>query len=80
MSTLENVIRKIDRETKQRFKDTFESLNAGFQEFFPKLFGGGSATLQLTDDDLLLAGVTVMADRLGNETALFIFSLVEKKR
>ena len=69
LSTLENVIRKIDRETKQRFKDTFESLNAGFQEFFPKLFGGGSATLQLTDDDLLLAGVTVMARPPGKRNS-----------
>ena len=69
LSTLENVIRKIDRETKQRFKDTFESLNAGFQEFFPKLFGGGSATLQLTGDDLLLAGVTVMARPPGKRNS-----------
>ena len=69
LSTLENVIRKIDRETKQRFKDTFESLNGSFQEFFPKLFGGGSATLQLTGDDLLLAGVTVMARPPGKRNS-----------
>ena len=69
LSTLENVIRKIDRETKQRFRDTFESLNTSFQEFFPKLFGGGRATLQLTDDDLLSAGVTVMARPPGKRNS-----------
>ena len=69
LSTLENVIRKIDRETKQRFRDTFESLNTSFQEFFPKLFGGGRAILQLTDDDLLSAGVTVMARPPGKRNS-----------
>ena len=69
LSTLENVIRKIDRETKQRFRDTFESLNTNFQEFFPKLFGGGRAILQLTDDDLLSAGVTVMARPPGKRNS-----------
>ncbi len=61
LTTLENAIRKIDRETRARFKETFDRVNAGMQEIFPKLFGGGHAFLQLESDDLLEAGVTVMA-------------------
>ncbi|HUG99708.1 MAG TPA: chromosome segregation protein SMC [Gammaproteobacteria bacterium] len=61
LSTLENAIRKIDRETKMRFKETFDRVNVGMQEIFPKLFGGGHAHLQLESDDLLEAGVAVMA-------------------
>jgi chromosome segregation protein len=61
LETLENAIRRIDRETRERFKDTFDRVNAGFQELFPKLFGGGHAYLELTGDDLLSAGVTMMA-------------------
>lgn len=61
METLENAIRKIDRETRQRFKETFEKVNAGVQELFPRLFGGGHAYLELTGDDLLSTGVSIMA-------------------
>ena len=61
LGTLENAIRKIDRETRARFKDTFDRVNDGMQEIFPRLFGGGNAHLQLDSEDLLEAGVTVMA-------------------
>ena len=61
LETLENAIRKIDRKTRTRFKDTFESVNKGLQELFPKLFGGGHAYLELTGDDLLTTGVSIMA-------------------
>jgi chromosome segregation protein len=61
METLENAIKKIDRETRQRFKETFEKVNAGVQELFPRLFGGGHAYLELTGDDLLNTGVSIMA-------------------
>jgi chromosome segregation protein len=61
LNTLENAIRKIDRETRTRFKETFDRVNAGMKEIFPRLFGGGHAYLELTGDDLLDAGVTVMA-------------------
>jgi chromosome segregation protein len=61
MSMLEDAIRKIDRKTRTRFKDTFESVNRGLQELFPKLFGGGHAYLELTGDDLLTTGVSIMA-------------------
>ncbi len=61
LETLENAIKKIDRKTRTRFKDTFESVNKGMQELFPKLFGGGHAYLELTGDDLLTTGVSIMA-------------------
>ncbi len=69
LETLESVIRKIDRETRSRFRETFERLNAGFNDFFPQLFGGGKADLQLTSDDLLTAGVTVMARPPGKRNS-----------
>jgi len=58
---LEEAIRKIDRETRTRFKETFDQVNEYFQSFFPQLFGGGSAHLEMTDNDLLETGVGVMA-------------------
>ena len=61
LDTLENAIKKIDRKTRTRFKDTFENVNKGVQELFPKLFGGGHAYLELTGDDLLTTGVSIMA-------------------
>lgn len=61
LDTLENAIKKIDRKTRTRFKDTFENVNKGLQELFPKLFGGGHAYLELTGDDLLTTGVSIMA-------------------
>ena len=69
LATLEGVIRRIDRETRTRFRETFDALNAGFAEFFPRLFGGGRAELQLTGDDLLTAGVTVMAQPPGKRNS-----------
>jgi chromosome segregation protein len=61
LETLEGAIKKIDRETRQRFKETFDRVNAGLQELFPRLFGGGHAFLELTGEDLLDAGVSIMA-------------------
>jgi chromosome segregation protein len=69
LGTLEGVIKKIDRETRERFKATFDLLNRGFGEFFPQLFGGGSAVLELTEDDLLKTGVTVMARPPGKRNS-----------
>ncbi|MGH8147588.1 MAG: chromosome segregation protein SMC, partial [Rhodanobacteraceae bacterium] len=69
LETLENAIRKIDRETRERFKETFERVNAGFQSLFPKLFGGGHAYLELTGEDLLDAGVTMMARPPGKRNS-----------
>ena len=61
LETLEGAIAKIDRKTRTRFKDTFEQVNKGIQELFPRLFGGGHAYLELTGDDLLTTGVSIMA-------------------
>ncbi|OHC11999.1 MAG: chromosome segregation protein SMC [Pseudomonadales bacterium GWC1_66_9] len=69
LETLENVIRKIDRETRNRFKDTFEQINAGLQALFPKVFGGGHAYLELTGEDLLDTGVAIMARPPGKKNS-----------
>ncbi|MEL6870377.1 MAG: chromosome segregation protein SMC [Pseudomonadota bacterium] len=69
LNTLENAIRKIDRETRNRFKETYDRVNSGFQRLFPKLFGGGQAYMELTGDDLLAAGVTVMARPPGKRNS-----------
>jgi chromosome segregation protein len=61
LETLENAIKKIDRETRTRFKETFDKVNDGLKQIFPRLFGGGHGYLELGGDDLLNAGVTVMA-------------------
>ena len=69
LETLENAIRKIDRETRTRFKETFDKVNAGVQAMFPRLFGGGHAYLELTGEDLLETGVTVMARPPGKRNS-----------
>ncbi len=69
MATLEAAINKIDKETRTRFKETFDMLNEGFKEFFPKLFGGGSAYLELTGNDMLNTGVGVMARPPGKRNS-----------
>lgn len=61
LETLQDAIQRIDRETRARFKATFDKVNAGLQRLFPRLFGGGQAYLEMTDDDLLETGVTIMA-------------------
>lgn len=69
LDTLENVIRKIDRETRNRFKETFDQINGGLQALFPKVFGGGTAYLELTGEDLLDTGVTIMARPPGKKNS-----------
>ncbi len=69
LSTLEAAIAKIDRETRSRFKDTFDRVNAKVEEFFPRLFGGGHASLQMTGDDLLSTGVGIMAQPPGKRVS-----------
>ncbi|MDJ0881528.1 MAG: chromosome segregation protein SMC [Gammaproteobacteria bacterium] len=61
LTTLENAIKKIDKETRDRFKETFDHVNSRMKDRFPKLFGGGQAHLELTEDDLLNTGVAIMA-------------------
>jgi len=69
LETLEDAIRKIDRETRGRFKDTFDRVNAGVQSLYPRLFGGGHAYLELTGEDLLDTGVTIMARPPGKRVS-----------
>ena len=69
LKTLEDAIRKIDRETRTRFKETFDKVNAGLGELFPRLFGGGHAYLEMDGDDLLNSGVTVMARPPGKRNS-----------
>lgn len=69
LDTLESAIRKIDRETRSRFQNTFEKVNAGLQELFPRVFGGGSASLEMTGDDLLDTGISIMARPPGKKNS-----------
>lgn len=69
LAILQEAIRKIDRETKHLFKDTFDKLNTQFQRLFPRIFGGGQASLVLTEDDLLMAGVVVRAQPPGKRNS-----------
>ena len=69
LETLEDAIRKIDRETRGRFKDTFDRVNSGVQELYPRLFGGGHAYLELTGEDLLDTGVAIMARPPGKRVS-----------
>ncbi|WP_076414802.1 chromosome segregation protein SMC [Shewanella sp. UCD-KL12] len=69
LTSLEEAIRKIDRETKSRFKETFDKVNKDLGLLFPKVFGGGSAELALTHDDLLETGVTIMARPPGKKNS-----------
>ena len=69
LTTLENAIRKIDKESRARFKETFDQLNSNLQETFPQLFGGGHAYLELTGDELLETGVTIMARPPGKRNS-----------
>ncbi|HEY3731650.1 MAG TPA: chromosome segregation protein SMC [Steroidobacteraceae bacterium] len=69
LSTLEQAMHKMDRETRGRFEDTFNRINSGLQEKFPRLFGGGHAYLELVGDDPLTAGVAVMARPPGKRNS-----------
>jgi chromosome segregation protein len=71
LETLESAMRKIDRETRTRFEDTFERVNAGLKEKFPRLFGGGHAYLELADgvEGQEAPGVSVMARPPGKRNS-----------
>ena len=69
LETLESAMRKIDRETRTRFQDTFDRVNAGLKEKFPRLFGGGHAYLELTGEESEVAGVSVMARPPGKRNS-----------
>jgi chromosome segregation protein len=69
LATLEAAIAKMDEETRVRFEETFTAVNTLFQALFPRLFGGGRARLQLTCDNLLEAGILVMAEPPGKRNS-----------
>ena len=69
LDTLQNAIRKIDKETRTRFKETFDKINHGLQELFPKVFGGGHAYLDMVGEDLLDTGVAIMARPPGKKNS-----------
>jgi chromosome segregation protein len=69
LNTLEQAMRKIDRETRVRFDETFNRINQGLNDKFPRLFGGGHAYLELVGEDPLTAGVAVMARPPGKRNS-----------
>jgi chromosome segregation protein len=69
LATLDQAMRRMDRETRSRFDDTFNRINIGLQEKFPRLFGGGHAYLELVGEDPLAAGVAIMARPPGKRNS-----------
>ncbi len=69
MNTLEDAIRRIDRETRERLQSTFDEVNAHFSKMFPALFGGGNARLVLTGEEILDAGIQVIAQPPGKKNS-----------
>ncbi|WP_287496797.1 chromosome segregation protein SMC [Pandoraea sp. CB10b_02] len=69
IETLEGAIRKIDEETRVLLQGTFDEVNKHFGELFPMLFGGGQAKLIMTGDEILDAGVQVMAQPPGKKNS-----------
>jgi chromosome segregation protein len=79
MATLEDAIRRIDRETRERLQHTFDEVNRHFSELFPALFGGGHARLVLTGEEILDAGIQVTAQPPGKKnTSIHLLSGGEK--
>jgi len=69
MNTLEDAIHKIDLETRDLLGNTFRQVNEHFGRMFPILFGGGNANLQMTGDEILDAGVQVIAQPPGKKNS-----------
>ena len=69
IATLEAAIRKIDQETRSRMRETFDKVNANFDDCFKGLFGGGRASLVMTGDEILSAGIEVIAQPPGKRNA-----------
>jgi chromosome segregation protein len=69
LETLEAAIRRIDRETREMLQQTFDSVNGHFGQLFPSLFGGGEARLVMTGEEILDAGVQVIAQPPGKKTS-----------
>ena len=69
LETLEAAIRRIDRETREMLQQTFDTVNGHFGQMFPSLFGGGEARLVMTGEEILDAGVQVIAQPPGKKTS-----------
>jgi chromosome segregation protein len=69
IDTLEDAIRRMDRETRAQLKDTYDRVNTEFGRIFPELFGGGEARLVMTGDEILDAGLQVFAQPPGKRNA-----------
>ena len=69
IGTLEDAIRRIDRETREQLQETYDSVNRQFGTLFPQLFGGGEAKLLLTGDEILDAGIQIMAQPPGKKNS-----------
>ncbi|HEY2630265.1 MAG TPA: chromosome segregation protein SMC [Usitatibacter sp.] len=67
VETLEAAIKRIDRETRELLQDTFDVVSQNFSEMFPALFGGGQASLKLTGEEILDAGLQVFAQPPGKK-------------
>ena len=77
--TLEDAIRRIDRESRELLRETFDTVNGHLGKLFPTLFGGGDATLTMTGEEILDAGVQVMAHPPGKRnTSIHLLSGGEK--
>jgi chromosome segregation protein len=69
MATLEDAIRRIDRETRERLQHTFDEVNRHLGQMFPALFGGGQARLMLTGEEILDAGIEMLAQPPGKKNS-----------
>ncbi len=69
LEALEAAIAKIDKETRDRFKETFDKVNDNLRTLFPQVFNGGEAYLELTGDNLLETGVSIMARPPGKRNS-----------
>jgi len=69
LTTLQDAIHKIDAESKQKFKNTFDIINENLQKLFPKIFNGGKATLEMIGDDVLNSGVAIYAQPPGKRNS-----------
>jgi len=69
MATLEEAIRRIDKESRDLLMATYDAVNRNLSELFPILFGGGDARLVLTGEEILDSGVQVMAHPPGKKNA-----------
>jgi chromosome segregation protein len=79
MATLENAIRTIDQESRSALQQTYDAVNREFGQLFPVLFGGGEARLVLTGNEILDAGIQVMAQPPGKRnTSIHLLSGGEK--